>query len=231
MDARNNDPVLNHCVVRIDPSQCVDRDRKTQINVGPTERVCSVLAGGTLAARGLSEGRANGWCHVLAGSALIWRGLTGWCRVYQALGIGTTDHSRPSQPDAVVDRTQVVTDEPESVEVRALTTIPEPEARPHLQVGDTVWDATGQKRGRVVDVEDLPIGLADPADWCGASFEVEWEDEWEPEPQCQGQFVLNERALISSDDSLLLINSDWQNPDESFVSSSDTAIQRGGCDR
>jgi uncharacterized membrane protein len=50
----------------------------------------SVLAGGMLAAYGLKRREAPGVAAALAGAALVYRGATGHCDVYHALGVNTT---------------------------------------------------------------------------------------------------------------------------------------------
>jgi uncharacterized membrane protein len=59
-------------------------------NVGDTERMLSVLGGGFLALRGLCQGDLGGAALALAGGSLLYRGLTGHCSVYSALGMHTT---------------------------------------------------------------------------------------------------------------------------------------------
>jgi uncharacterized membrane protein len=57
-------------------------------NVGSTERWLSMLAGGALAAYGLARRRApSGGAAALAGAVLLYRGATGHCPAYHALGI------------------------------------------------------------------------------------------------------------------------------------------------
>ena len=58
-------------------------------NVGQMERWVSMLAGGGLVAFGLARGRLGGLLSAIAGAALIQRGVTGRCRVYEALGYNT----------------------------------------------------------------------------------------------------------------------------------------------
>lgn len=57
-------------------------------NVHPLERWASILSGGAMAAAGLKKGRL-GVLHIATGAVLIQRGVTGRCRVYQALGVRT----------------------------------------------------------------------------------------------------------------------------------------------
>jgi uncharacterized membrane protein len=63
-----------------------------RINVGDPERLLPVCGGGALAQLGLSRGRAEGLALALAGGALVYRGLTGHCHLYEALGVNTADH-------------------------------------------------------------------------------------------------------------------------------------------
>lgn len=72
----------------------------SQVNVGDLERVLSLLAGGALALYGLR--RSLGHLALIAGGgALIYRGLTGYCAAYKALGVSTT--SPHAGPGVVLD--------------------------------------------------------------------------------------------------------------------------------
>lgn len=59
------------------------------VNVGSTERLLSVAGGGALALFGLSRRSPLGLVLALAGGDLAWRGISGHCRVYEALGVST----------------------------------------------------------------------------------------------------------------------------------------------
>jgi len=63
------------------------RDGAWRVNVGRTERWLSMIAGGALAAYGLRRRSRPGGAAAVAGAALLYRGATGHCDVYQALGI------------------------------------------------------------------------------------------------------------------------------------------------
>jgi uncharacterized membrane protein len=65
----------------------VQRASRSRQNVGPAERWLSMLAGGALVAYGLT--RRSGWnrAAALGGAVLLYRGATGHCDVYNALGI------------------------------------------------------------------------------------------------------------------------------------------------
>jgi uncharacterized membrane protein len=57
------------------------------VNVGRHERWLSMVAGGMLAAYGLARRSKPGGVAALAGAAMLYRGATGHCDVYQALGV------------------------------------------------------------------------------------------------------------------------------------------------
>lgn len=57
------------------------------INVGDTERRLSTLAGGALTLFGLARGSLGGMAVAALGGAMLYRGLSGHCVGYQALGI------------------------------------------------------------------------------------------------------------------------------------------------
>src|SRR5512138_251706 len=58
-----------------------------RVNVGRVERWLSMVAAGTLAAYALQRREVPGGAAAIAGAALLYRGATGHCDVYQALGI------------------------------------------------------------------------------------------------------------------------------------------------
>ncbi len=58
-------------------------------NVGETERWASLLGGGALALWGLSRGSLGGLGLALVGGTLAYRGATGHCDIYEALGVNT----------------------------------------------------------------------------------------------------------------------------------------------
>ncbi len=77
-------------------------------NVGSTERTLSKVGGAALVLAGLTRGRWNGLLLSLAGGGLLYRGFTGHCYAYQALGIDTADQSPntviPSQSGTKVEQ-------------------------------------------------------------------------------------------------------------------------------
>jgi uncharacterized membrane protein len=64
------------------------------VNVGETERLASNLGGGVLVLAGLLRGGIGGMTMTLLGGSLLYRGLTGHCHLYQALGANTADEGR-----------------------------------------------------------------------------------------------------------------------------------------
>jgi uncharacterized membrane protein len=74
-------------------------------NVGRTERWLSMLAGGALAAYGLRRGSRPGGATALAGAMLLYRGATGHCNVYRALGINRANgHATERGTGMIADR-------------------------------------------------------------------------------------------------------------------------------
>jgi uncharacterized membrane protein len=65
--------------------------RQAGVNVGDTERWLSMIGGGALAAYGLSRWDLGGLALALAGGAIAYRGFTGHCDVYGALGLNTAE--------------------------------------------------------------------------------------------------------------------------------------------
>ena len=60
-------------------------------NVSNPERWLSVVAGAALAAYGLTRRSLSGIILAATGGAFVWRGATGHCMVYDALGISTAE--------------------------------------------------------------------------------------------------------------------------------------------
>lgn len=62
-----------------------------EMNVGQIERWLSALGGGALILDGLRRRSWLGLAEAVTGGVLVYRGTTGTCPVYQALGVNTTD--------------------------------------------------------------------------------------------------------------------------------------------
>lgn len=58
-------------------------------NVGDTERMLSVLGGGIIALYGLNRGNLSGLLISAIGGSLLYRGITGHCHMYGALGMSS----------------------------------------------------------------------------------------------------------------------------------------------
>ena len=71
-------------------------DDQALVNVGPSERSLSLLGGGVLLACGLIKGSTGGLAVAALGAGLLYRGLTGHCYLYQAMGENTAVPSQPS---------------------------------------------------------------------------------------------------------------------------------------
>ena len=69
-----------------------DRDVNTRVNVGRIERWMSLIAGGALTAYALKRRTTASGAAAAAGAALMYRGATGHCHVYQAIGINRNGH-------------------------------------------------------------------------------------------------------------------------------------------
>ena len=70
---------------------------RSETNVGNPERWVSVVAGSAMAAYGLTRRSIKGFTLAGLGSALVWRGATGHCNVYQALGVSTATDGHERQ--------------------------------------------------------------------------------------------------------------------------------------
>ena len=70
--------------------------RMQTINVGETERMASLIGGGALALLGLSRGSLSGLGLAALGGALAYRGATGHCSLYGALGMSTAEPRGPA---------------------------------------------------------------------------------------------------------------------------------------
>ena len=63
----------------------------SDVNVGEFERQISLVSGTVLAVCGLLRGSVSGLGLAAIGAGLIWRGHTGHCEVYHALGHSSAD--------------------------------------------------------------------------------------------------------------------------------------------
>jgi uncharacterized membrane protein len=65
------------------------------VNVGDTERLLSVAGGGALALVGLKQGGLLGTALATLGGSFIYRGLSGHCMCYAAMGVNTAGSHSP----------------------------------------------------------------------------------------------------------------------------------------
>ena len=72
---------------------------QSEVNVGTTERWVSAIAGGAIAVAGIRARSLSGLLLAAAGGALVYRGATGHCSAYAALGASTADHDAASPAD------------------------------------------------------------------------------------------------------------------------------------
>ena len=72
-----------------------------QVNVGDRERWLSAVGGGAMAAYGLKRGGLGGALLLAVGGSLAYRGVTGHCSTYSALGVNT---ATPAEPSAYFER-------------------------------------------------------------------------------------------------------------------------------
>jgi len=93
------------------------------INVGGLERLACAIAGGALGVFGLRRRSAGGLILTVAGAALLYRGGTGYCNAYQALGITTAkasdhnagEHDREVARDVHVEKSIIIDKSPEEL--------------------------------------------------------------------------------------------------------------------
>jgi uncharacterized membrane protein len=71
-----------------------DRDSSHSVNVGNTERTASVAAGALLLGIGLSRWSITALVLTALGGGLLYRGVTGHCSCYDAMGIDTACQGR-----------------------------------------------------------------------------------------------------------------------------------------
>jgi hypothetical protein len=87
------------------PSTCDERSTSAgETNVGTYERWASVVGGGLLTGYGLTRGSLGGLVLAGLGGALVYRGVTGHCAGYAALGISTAGSPPPRKTGAGYER-------------------------------------------------------------------------------------------------------------------------------
>ena len=75
------------------------------VNVARSEPIISAVAGGALAVAGLRMRSLPGLLMAAVGGGLIYRGVSGHCHAYDALGVNTADHDAgPARPEDYFER-------------------------------------------------------------------------------------------------------------------------------
>jgi uncharacterized membrane protein len=83
----------------------VDAIAHGDVNVARGERIISALAGGALAVAGLRMRSLPGLLMAALGGGLVYRGISGHCHAYQALGVNTADYDgSPARPEDYFER-------------------------------------------------------------------------------------------------------------------------------
>src|SRR5687767_14048947 len=81
------------------------REERSSVNVAQTERVVSAVAGGALALAGLKMRSLPGVLLSVLGGSLVYRGVTGHCHAYEALGVNTAEgEGGPAAPEDYYER-------------------------------------------------------------------------------------------------------------------------------
>lgn len=90
---------------RVDPHREVasepwrwEENGSSNVNIGRVERWLSMAAGGALAAFALKRRAPASGAVAMAGAALLYRGATGHCHMYEALGVNRADARAFEQP-------------------------------------------------------------------------------------------------------------------------------------
>jgi len=76
----------------------------SRVNVGPKERDVSMAAGAILALQGLSRRSLPGLIEAAIGGFLLYRGATGQCTVYDALGLDTYHTNGRAPADEIAEK-------------------------------------------------------------------------------------------------------------------------------
>jgi uncharacterized membrane protein len=91
------------------------------VNVHESERLASNIGGGVLVLAGMLRGGLGGLTMTLIGGTLLYRGVTGHCHLYEALGASTADEGRgpsgsvPAQHGGRVEEAVTIDRSPEEL--------------------------------------------------------------------------------------------------------------------
>jgi uncharacterized membrane protein len=89
MAETTNYPLTHQGVRNLDSPRRALTAETSKVNVGSDERAVSTLSGGVLAGFALGMGGLCGLILGTVGAALVYRGLSGHCSAYAAIGINT----------------------------------------------------------------------------------------------------------------------------------------------
>ena len=73
------------------PARPAQPQWKPAVNVGQAERWASAIAGGALAILGLRARSVPGLIAAAVGGSLVYRGVSGYCHAYDAMGVNTAE--------------------------------------------------------------------------------------------------------------------------------------------
>ena len=74
------------------------------VNVGKYERIASAVGGGALVGYALKSRSKTGVALGLLGAGLLYRGATGQCEAYRALGVNTADAGEDVARDVHIEK-------------------------------------------------------------------------------------------------------------------------------
>lgn len=78
-----------------------DNHTSCPVNTANSERAVSAIGGAIIAGFGLGKRNAATPFLLLLGGALIYRGVSGNCKLYEKLGIDTSDHDSDVGPEGL----------------------------------------------------------------------------------------------------------------------------------
>lgn len=137
------------------------------VNVGNSERIVSALAGGLLAMWGLRRRGSVGYGAAAIGAELLYRGVSGHCHAYSAMGVSTQDRKARGTPaDVNHDR---------AVDVRHGVTI----ARPRHELF-SIWRDFSTLPQFMENLERVDVLTPTTSHWVTkgpAGTRVEWDAE------------------------------------------------------
>ena len=90
---------------QVAPGEQTQNGGSAGVNVAQTERVVSTVAGGAIALAGLKMRSLPGLLLAAVGGGLVYRGVTGHCHMYDALGVNTAENEQAgARPEDYFER-------------------------------------------------------------------------------------------------------------------------------